>query len=205
MKRLALLLIAMLWAAPALAGDFTVTVRGADGKPVPDAVVMVYPNGQPTKGPIKFPWPYRVAQQNIQFTPFMLIVPVGADVAFPNLDKVRHHVYSFSAGNKFEIKLYGHEENRTAKMSTVGVAAIGCNIHDQMVGFIRVVDTQFAGKTDANGVVTIQDVPAGAIKASVWHPYMRAMKNEKTLSTTSLGAGAAREQVSVELRAPAGH
>ena len=79
--------MAALWGGRALAGDFTVTVRGADGRPVPDAVVMVYPNGQPTKGPIKFPWPYRVAQQNIQFNPFMLIVPVGADVAFPNLDR----------------------------------------------------------------------------------------------------------------------
>jgi hypothetical protein len=205
MRYLALLLMVALWGGPALAGDLTVTVRGTDGKPVPDAVVMVYPNGQPTKGSIKFPWPYRVAQQNIQFTPFMLIVPVGADVAFPNLDKVRHHVYSFSAGNKFEIKLYGHEENRTAKMSTVGAVAIGCNIHDQMVGFIRVVDTAYAGKTDANGVVTLQDVPPGAIVAKVWHPYMRALKNEKTLSTTSVGAGAAREAVSIDLRAPAGH
>jgi hypothetical protein len=68
MRFAALLLMVALWAGPALAGDFTVTVRGSDGKPVPDAVVMVYPNGQPTKGPIKFPWPYRVAQQNIQFT-----------------------------------------------------------------------------------------------------------------------------------------
>jgi hypothetical protein len=205
MRHVALLLIAALWAGPALAGDYTVTVRGADGKPVPDAVVMVYPNGQPTKGPIKFPWPYRVAQQNIQFTPFMLIVPVGADVAFPNLDKVRHHVYSFSAGNKFEIKLYGHEENRTAKMNTAGAVAIGCNIHDQMVGFIRVVDTQYAGKTDANGVATIQDVPSGPVTAKVWHPYMRSMKNETTLPTKSVGAGPVREQVSIDLRAPAGH
>jgi hypothetical protein len=68
MKYAALLLMALLWGGTAFAGDFSVTVRGADGKPVPDAVVMVYPNGQPTKGPIKFPWPYRVAQQNIQFT-----------------------------------------------------------------------------------------------------------------------------------------
>jgi hypothetical protein len=194
-----------LWGGHALAGDFTVTVRGADGKPVPDAVVSVYPNGQPTKGPIKFPWAYRVAQQNIQFSPFMLGVPVGADVSFPNLDKVRHHVYSFSPGNKFEIKLYGHEENRTAKMNAVGAVAIGCNIHDQMVGFIRVVDTAYAGKTDDKGVVTIQDVPPGAVVAKVWHPYMRALKNEKTLATASLGAGATREAVSIDLRAPSGH
>ena len=205
MKRIALLLMAVLWSGHALAGDFTATVRGTDGKPVPDAVVMVYPNGQPTKGPIKFPWPYRVAQQNIQFSPFVLVVPVGADVSFPNLDKVRHHVYSFSAGNKFEIKLFGHEENRTARMNAAGVAAIGCNIHDQMVGFIRVVDTAFAGKTDANGVVTIQDVPAGAVTAKVWHPYLRGLKNEKTLATTSLPAGAARETVAIDLRAPTPH
>jgi hypothetical protein len=205
MRYAAPLLMVVLWGGHALAGDFTVTVKGADGKPVPDAVVMVYPNGQPTKGPIKFPWAYRVAQQNIQFNPFMLVVPVGADVSFPNLDKVRHHVYSFSAGNKFEIKLYGHEENRTARMNVAGPVAIGCNIHDQMVGFIRVVDTQYAGKTDANGVVTLQDVPAGAVTAKVWHPYMRALKNEKTLSTATVGAGPAREAVSIDLRAPAGH
>lgn len=205
MKRIALLLIAGLWSGHALAGDFTATVRGADGKPVPDAVVMVYPNGQPTKGPIKFPWAYRVAQQNIQFSPFVLVVPVGADVAFPNLDKVRHHVYSFSAGNKFEIKLYDREENRTARMNAAGVAAIGCNIHDQMVGFIRVVDTAYAGKTDGAGVVTIQNVPTGAVVAKVWHPYLRGMKNEKTLTTTSVGAGPVREAVSIELRAPAPH
>lgn len=204
MRYAALILMVALWGGHAWAGDFTVTVRGADGKPVPDAVVAVYPNGQPTKGPIKFPWAYRVTQQNIQFSPFMLVVPVGADVAFPNLDKVRHHVYSFSPGNKFEIKLYGREENRTAKMSTVGAVAIGCNIHDQMVGFIRVVDTAYAGKTDANGVVTIQDVPAGAVVGRVWHPYLRGLKNEKTLSTTSVGTAPAREAVSIELRA-AGH
>ncbi|MDR7229166.1 hypothetical protein J2X45_000229 [Caulobacter sp. BE264] len=205
MKRLATFLIALSVAGYAHAGDLTVSVRGADGKPVQDAVVMVYPNGQPTKGPIKFPWAYRVAQQNIQFNPLMLVVPVGADVQFPNLDKVRHHVYSFSPGNKFEIKLYGHEENRTAKMNAPGVVAIGCNIHDKMVSFIRVVDTAYAAKTDANGVVTVRDVPAGAITAKVWHPYLRGMKNEKALAITSVGAGAAREAVTVELRQPSGH
>lgn len=191
------------WGGTALAGDLTVTVRGADGKPTPDAVVSVYPNGQPTKGPIKFPWPYRLAQQDIQFTPFVLVVPAGAEVAFPNLDKVRHHVYSFSAGNKFEIKLYGRQENRTAVFNAVGVAAVGCNIHDTMVAFIRVVDTAYAGKTDADGVVTLKGVPPGPVTAKVWHPYLRGLKNEKRLAIASIGAGPARETVSVELRAPA--
>ena len=189
----------------AFAGNLTVTVRGADGKPVPDAVVTVYPGGQPSRGQIKFPWPYRVQQQNIQFSPFVLIVPAGAEVSFPNLDKVRHHVYSFSAGNKFELKLYGREENRTVKLPAAGVAAIGCNIHDKMVGFIKVVDTAYAAKSDASGVATIADVPAGPVVVRVWHPYLRALKNEKTLPLTAMGGGAARETVTLELRAPASH
>lgn len=190
-------------AGSAQAADLTVSVRGADGKPVPDAVVMVYPNGQPTKGSIKFSWPYQVAQQNIQFNPFVLIVPVGAEVSFPNFDKVRHHVYSFSSGNKFELKLYGREENRVVKMSTVGVAAIGCNIHDQMVGFIKVVDTAYAAKTDASGAAIVRGIPDGPVTAKVWHPYLRAPKNEKTL-TTKVVHGADRETATVELR-PGGH
>ncbi|OYW30034.1 MAG: methylamine utilization protein [Caulobacter sp. 12-67-6] len=200
----ALLLVAIM-GGDALAGSLTVTVRGANGKPVSDAVVTVHPGGQPSRGPIKFPWPYRVQQQNIQFSPFVLIVPAGAEVAFPNLDKVRHHVYSFSPGNKFELKLYGREENRIVKLPTAGAAAIGCNIHDQMVGFIKVVDTAYAAKSDASGVATIADAPSGPVVVRVWHPYLRGPKNEKVLPVTSLGGGATREAVTIELRAPAAH
>lgn len=190
-------------AASTQAADLTVSVRGPDGKPVPDAVVTVYPNGQPTKGPIKFDWPYRVAQQNIQFTPFVLIVPVGAEVSFPNLDKVRHHVYSFSGGNRFELKLYGREESRSVRLPALGAAAIGCNIHDQMVGFIKVVDTAYAAKSDVNGVAVVRDLPDGPVVARIWHPYLRAPKNEKTLAVTAVH-GAARETATIELR-PSGH
>lgn len=194
--------IAML-AGSAQAADLTVAVRGADGKPVSNAVVTVYPIGQPTKDPIKFDWPYRVAQQNTQFIPFVLIVPVGAEVSFPNLDKVRHHVYSFSGGNRFELKLYGHQESRSVRLPEVGAAAIGCNIHDQMVGFIKVVDTAYAAKSDAQGVAVVHDVPDGPVIARIWHPYLRAPRNEKTLAVTGVH-GAARETATIELR-PGGH
>src|SRR6516162_5415929 len=95
------LLIFALWClapAAAVAGDVAVTVRTPGGAPVADAVVSI---DAPYSGPIKFPWPYRMAQQNIRFEPFVLVVPVGADVVFPNLDMVRHHVYSFSPAKSF--------------------------------------------------------------------------------------------------------
>ena len=203
MRLLALILMLILAPATAMAGDLVMTVRDSTGKAVPNAVVMVKPAAGVPAGPIRFPWPYSVAQQNIQFDPFVLIVPVGATVAFPNKDKVRHHVYSFSAGNKFELKLFGKDESRSVVFKAVGVAAIGCNIHDQMVGFIQVVDTPFAVKTDAAGLATIRGVPAGAASIRIWHPYLRAPRNELVRPATFAASGAVRDAVTVELRAPA--
>lgn len=186
----------------ALAADLVMTVRDSVGKPVPNAVVTVYPDAGVPGGAIRFPWPYAVAQQNIQFDPFVLVVPVGAVVGFPNKDKVRHHVYSFSAGNKFELKLFGKDESRSVTFKAVGVAAIGCNIHDPMVGFIKVVDTPFAIKTDAAGVATIRGIGAGGATVRVWHPYLRAPKNE-VARKISFASGVLRDQIAIELRAPA--
>ena len=78
-----LILLALLLARPASAADLTVTLRTAAGKPVASAVVMVRPQGYVARGPLRFPWPYTMAQHDTQFDPLVLIVPVGAEVAFP--------------------------------------------------------------------------------------------------------------------------
>ena len=90
--RVLVLVFCLLMAGPALAADLTVTVRNSAGKPVPDAVVTVYPAGGVPGGPIHFDWPLRMAQHNLQVEPFVLVVPVGGMVAFPNQDPVRQHV-----------------------------------------------------------------------------------------------------------------
>jgi plastocyanin len=153
----------------AVAQKTTFMVSDADGKPVRNAVVMVPGEG---KLATKFTWPYDMKQQDMMFDPYVLIVPVGAEVKFPNFDKVRHHVYSFSKGNKFELKLFGKDETRSVTMQTAGTASLGCNIHDDMVAYIRVVDTPYAAKTDADGKVVL-DLPTGAKEATVWHPDAR--------------------------------
>ena len=203
MRRLFLALFLLFVPAPALAGDLVMTVRDGAGHPVPNAVVMIRPASGVPAGPIRFAWALTVAQANIQFDPFVLVAPVGAAIAFPNKDKVRHHVYSFSAGNKFELKLFGRDESRTVVFKAVGVAAIGCNIHDQMVGFIRVVDTPWAIKTGPDGVATLKGVPAGPATVTVWHPYLRAPKNELVRKSVFSAGGVLRETVAIELRAAA--
>ena len=113
MRVLFALLAALVLCSPAMAGDLTVSVRDTAGRPVQDAVVTVHPAAGVPRGAIRFAWPLRMSQQDIQFQPYVLVVPVGGTVSFPNLDRVRHQVYSFSRGNRFELQLYGRDESRT--------------------------------------------------------------------------------------------
>jgi len=194
--RLVLLVISVLLiGAPAFAGDLVVTVRDASGQPVRDAVVTVRPASGIPPGPIRFAWPLRVTQQDLQFQPYVLIAPVGGTVSFPNLDRVRHHVYSFSRGNRFEIELYGRDTTRTHAFAAAGVAALGCNIHDQMLAYVKVVDTPWAAKTGPTGEVTLRAIPAGGATLAVWHPRLNVRGNE-TARPIAVAAAAGRQAFS---------
>lgn len=171
---LAVMLATLAIAAPAAAGDYVAVFKTPSGEPVADAVVTIRPAAGAA---VKIDDPYAVAQRNIAFEPFVIVVPVGADVAFPNKDAVRHHVYSFSAAHPFELKLYGKDETRRVKFDRPGIVALGCNIHDQMIGYIDVVDTPYAVKTDAKGEARISGIPAGAATIAVWHPYLKTPQN----------------------------
>jgi plastocyanin len=164
-------------AAPLIAAPLTVRVSDASGKPVRDAVVTLYPAGnaaRPAHGGGRFV----VSQQNLQFHPFLTIVPVGADVSFPNLDPTKHHVYSFSAAKKFELKLFAKDQSRTVHFDRSGVVALGCNIHDQMSAFIVVTDSPWTARTNAQGLASFADAPNAAGRVVVWHPYLRAPGGE---------------------------
>ncbi|MGB3721913.1 MAG: methylamine utilization protein [Pacificimonas sp.] len=178
--RLLVAALSGLTAVPALAADFSATIVDARGDPVPNAVLMIDPVGAAKPARIDFPWQYQVAQNDFRFEPGVLIVPEGATVAFPNLDRVRHHVYSFSTPNDFELKLYGREDDRGQRFDHKGTVAMGCNIHDDMTGFVRVVDTPFAAKADGDGKLLIADLPTGAARVTIWHPWLNTKANELT-------------------------
>lgn len=188
----------MIAGAPALAADLTLSIKTPSGEPVKDAVISFRPaGGAPAP---KAQGPYVMVQQDIQFHPFVLIVPMGADVNFPNRDKVRHHVYSFSAAKRFELKLYGHDETRTVHFDKAGVVALGCNIHDSMSAFIDVVDTPYVAKSDDQGEAVLNDLPAGPGTLVLWQPYLKAPRNEQVHAVTI--EGSARQAYVMDLRAP---
>lgn len=187
---------ALLLAAPAVAGDITVRVTDAAGKPVNDAVVMIDADADRPR-----PGTFKITQKDMQFVPHVLVVPVGSTIEFGNLDPFRHHVYSFSPARKFELKLFGEGETRPVRFDKVGVVAIGCNIHDSMQAFVQVVDTRFAARTGANGQVVLRGIPAGNHTLRVWHPLLRAPGNQLTMTVS--GNPDRTVPISVKLRRPA--
>jgi plastocyanin len=160
-------------AAPLGAAPLSVRVVDAGGHPVRDAVVTLYPAGNAARAP-RPGGRYTVSQKNIQFHPFLSIVPVGADVSFPNLDPTKHHVYSFSPAKRFELKLFAKDQSRTVHFDKAGVVALGCNIHDQMSAFIVVTDSVWTARTNAQGMATFADAPNAPGRLTAWHPYLRA-------------------------------
>jgi plastocyanin len=160
-------------AMPLGAAPLTVRVVDASGRAVPDAVVTLYPAGAAAR-PARQGGHFVIAQQNLQFHPFLSIVPVGADVSFPNFDPSKHHVYSFSPAKKFELKLFARDQSRTVHFDTPGIVALGCNIHDQMSAFVVVTDSAWTARTNAQGLVAFNDAPNAPARVTVWHPYLRA-------------------------------
>lgn len=189
----------LLFCPAAYAADLTVTVRSAAGAPVADAVIAVS-GGE--KQPAAFDQPLRVSQKDLQFHPFVLVVPKGATVSFPNLDKTRHHVYSFSPAGPFELKLYAQGETRSVRFDKAGTVAIGCNIHDQMTAYIRVVDAPYAAVTDANGVAILRNVANGARTLTVWHPRQKGPAETVLTRAVTVAPGAPAIAVQLEVRKP---
>ena len=166
--RKAAALCALLWlTGAASAGSLRVQVLDSAGKPLEGAVVSLVSDA--ARRAVR-PLPEQeISQENKQFVPSVRVVTVGTLVRFPNRDSVRHHVYSFSPAKKFEIKLYAGTPAAPVLFDQPGVAVLGCNIHDQMVGWVVVLDTPYFAQTDAQGQALLEGMPAGAHQLRAWH------------------------------------
>jgi len=158
----ATLAVALFLALPALAESVVVTVLHGKA-PLADAVVSLQAGISPSSSAKAI-----MDQRNSAFVPGVLVVQAGTTVSFPNSDKVRHQVYSFSPAKPFELPLYEGTPLAPVRFDRAGVVVVGCNIHDWMIGYIVVVDTPHFAKTDAQGRVRV-DVPAGRYRLTAWH------------------------------------
>lgn len=169
MKSILLVVVCLVSIAGHASEPLQITLTDQTGQLLEDAVVELIPldstlpaaNGKPAM----------VAQQDLMFVPFVTAVQHGTAIEFPNKDKTRHHVYSFSPAKVFELKLYSGKPEQPVLFDKTGVVALGCNIHDYMQAFVYVGSSPYLAVSNSQGIALLNSVPAGRMRVQLWHPW----------------------------------
>jgi len=164
------LLTVLVFARDLLAGSLEVIVKDDKGRPVSDAVAYAAAASAATAAEKK---QTVVDQRDKQFVPYVTAVQVGTAVIFPNSDKIRHHVYSFSPAKKFELPLYSGVPAEPVVFDKIGFVTLGCNIHDWMIAYVAVLPTPYFQVTRQDGRAMLKDLPTGQYMMQVWHPALK--------------------------------
>ena len=122
-------------------------------------------------------------QQNLNFSPHVLVVRVGTTVDFPNNDRVFHNVFSFRDGKVFDLGMYPVGALKHVTFDRPGLSRIFCNIHANMAAYVMAVDTPYFALTDPSGAFTIAAIPPGGYRYHAWRagaPQLTGMWSSTT-------------------------
>lgn len=134
-----------------------------------EAVVWLTPlNPIASDGPPQNHPAFVLSQKDKQFSPHLLVVPVGSSVDFPNLDPFFHNVFSLFNGKRFDLGLYEGHSHRSVRFDREGVSFIFCNIHPDMGAIVVSLNTPYYAISSANGTIALRGVPPGRYRLSVW-------------------------------------
>lgn len=145
------------------------------GAEMADVIVYATPIGGSLPAPAKME-AATIAQQGMQFTPYVTAVRAGTEIKFPNNDKIEHHVKSFSTAKAFEIKVYDKGTPPPVLFDKPGVVVVYCLLHGWMRAYVMVLDTPYFSKSAPTGLASIDNLPEGSYELKAWHPDMGTVK-----------------------------
>ena len=135
-------------------------------KNVPAVLWLDALDGQPPPFPAH--GRYTLLQKNREFSPHLLVIPVGSDVTFPNGDTFFHNVFSLFDGKRFDLGLYEAGSSKDVRFTREGVSYIFCNIHPEMSAVVVALQTPLYAIANAVGGFAIADVPPGDYEVHLW-------------------------------------
>lgn len=170
----------------------------------------------------------RIEARDCRFLPFSTVVREKQDVVVVNMDPVMHDIQAYETSqlgprvlfnlplpmnqqhprdlkDKSDAALYHKHLAGEPMKQLVGmtkgrrVFVMQCGFHAYMESWGLAVENPYYAVTDKDGKFTITDIPPGAYKLIVWHPYNREVK-EQTITIAPNG----RTQADVKIPAPTG-
>jgi plastocyanin len=155
--------------AASKAAERYVTSSG-EPRDIPKIPVVVHVQGVVRSAPAARPSAATaVTQRGEAFDPHLLVVPVGAIVAFPNDDPVFHNVFSYSRAKRFDLGRYRRGESKTVSFDQPGYIKVMCEVHKWMRAGIVVVENPYYSIVAESGRFRIDGVPAGRYSVAVEH------------------------------------
>jgi plastocyanin len=203
-------LVAMAIPANALAGKIKGTVK-VKGLRTP-ADIVVYLTKAPATNVDLSRAKFVMDQQNLEFIPHVLPIPVGSTVLFPNNDKVDHNVFSMSRTKKFNLGSYKPGESQTVAFDKPGIVEVRCDVHAEMAAYILVMKNPYFAVTDKQGnfeipdsgylkqvgLESIADLPPGKYFVKTRHEKLKTQKQ----SIVVPGAGDVAVQLDLKRGVP---
>jgi len=116
-------------------------------------------------------------QHGCKFVPHVVVMQPG-ELEVKNSDDILHNLHTYSTANPSINKAQPKfKKTMTEKLEKPEFVKVTCDVHSWMLGWVAVVPGP-AGVTNADGVVKIENVPAGKQKVEVWHETLGKMEKE---------------------------
>jgi plastocyanin len=140
-----------------------------------------------------------LSQQNMAFSPRLLVVVAGQTVAMPNEDSLAHNVFSMSPARPFNLGIYEKGEVKKVSFPEPGLVDVRCSIHRHMSAKVLVVPSAYFVQTDAAVPFEIPAVPEGTYAVKAWR---EGLAEPSSLQVTVPRDGAATADFSLAAPAP---
>jgi hypothetical protein len=127
--------------------------------------------------------------QLVHVHPLLTVIRNHTLLSVVNRDPVNHaaQVYQPEKGNRvlsFPVPVALQASSGYVDLENgMQIAQIICEMHEYMQTWAWVVDNPYFSKTAKGGEFTIENLPPGVYKVIAWHPHMKPIEKEVTISS----------------------
>lgn len=118
-------------------------------------------------------------QKKCLFSPHVITVTKGTDVAVLNSDPILHNI-NINVDGVQRLNKGQPIQNQVivSKLRHTGQGDITCDSHTHMRGYVMIFDHPYHAASDETGTFTLDNVPPGKYTLKVWHESWKIIKHD---------------------------